>query len=151
MTLLVPGLLSTSPHKASSNCSRKGNQMMKTAKALTRLEKIGLGTVLTLENPSKLQEIIFHGERDDMNTKLWWEMCGHVVCLLLYLDQTNANCHSLFSHHSLWGFFDSFCCCWNTLAKRNQRIWASSHSINLMRHNLLLRICYDSIEPWSFY
>ena len=108
MTLLVPGLLSTSPHKASSNCSRKGNQMMKTLKALTRLEKIGLGTEKTLENPSKLQEIIFHGERDYMNTKLWWEMCGHVVCLLLYLDQTNANCHSLFSHHSLWGFLTVF-------------------------------------------
>ena len=69
-----------------------------------------------------------------MNTKLWWEMWGEVVCLLLYLDQANANCHSLFSRHSLWGFLTvSF---WNTLAKRSQRIRASSHSINF-RHKLL--------------
>ena len=44
-----------------------------------------------------------------MNNKLWWEMWGKVLCFkLIYLDQTNANCHSLFSHRSLWVFFLQF-------------------------------------------
>ena len=53
-----------------TSVAKKGNQIMKTLMALTRLENIGLGTLKTLENPSKLQEIIFHGGKGRYEHKI---------------------------------------------------------------------------------
>ena len=58
-----------------TSVAKKGNQIMKTLMALTRLENIGLGTLKTLENPSKLQEIIFHGGKGAIWTQNCDEKC----------------------------------------------------------------------------